>query len=403
MITVVIPTTKADEIYLKRTIESVRKTAVSPIEIMVLYDGFVPRKKQGDVYQVFEKPIGIRAGLNIAAKCAKGDYIVKLDAHCALSQRWDVRMKHSCRDKTIVTTIVDTLDEKTWQGKGRDMSFVTLDGNLKIQYVKPWIPKSKRKQEEETLAFIGCFIMLKKDYLIANPLNEQYGFWGNLGAELSLRTWLTGGRVILRTDVTCAHLFRKTTPFEIDIKRKKRAIVDLVDKYIKQVKPSWLLDHFGPYECNGFYDIPIFGIGGAYTVRKPDMDLLRNFVNKYEIETVLEFGSGKSTIMFELAGCRIISKETEQGLAQILNMITAPHASVEYWQGELVEGDFDLVFIDGPAGGVNRDKSYEAASKVNAKYIACHDMNRRWEQRWKKIYFPERKCVFSNHITEIYA
>ncbi len=236
-VSVIIPYYEEDSQYLDRTVKSLKDNAVGEIEILPMFD---------------EDRRGQRALTNSAAIVAKGKYLLRLDCHTAISPGWDARMKASCGDTTIVKPILDALDVKTWRGKNKDMGPVLLDRYMRNVYLFPWKPYDQRKVEEDTMCMTGCCWMIQKDYYWKlGGCDESFGVWGVLGAEWSLKTWLTGGRVLLRTDTTCYHLFRER-PFDIDLFVKSRAYQELRRLWIAGESPDithdmrWLLGKFWP-------------------------------------------------------------------------------------------------------------------------------------------------------------
>lgn len=240
LVSVLIPVYKDDEPYVEKTIQSLKKNAIGPVEYLVEHD------KQEEGHRVLT---------NRMAKQAKGKYLLRIDAHCAISPQWDMRMKASCKDHRIVTTIIDSLDPDTWEGKKRDTGLVILDQRMRNMYPIAWKHPTLRKTEEETLSMVGCCYMLTKQYYEdSGGCDESLGKWGASGLEWSLKTWLTGGDMIIRTDVVCAHYFRDdTTPFGIDVERYEDAYLRIGRMWRDyrgpgQVRPlSFLAEKFAKY------------------------------------------------------------------------------------------------------------------------------------------------------------
>jgi len=58
------------------------------------------------------------------------------------------------------------------------------------------------------MCFTGCGWMIsKKRYFELGGYDEALGKYGWDGPEWSCKTWFNGGKVILRTDVICGHVF----------------------------------------------------------------------------------------------------------------------------------------------------------------------------------------------------
>ncbi len=194
LVSVIIPVCKADESWALKTEASIRKQAVGPIEIL-------------DDRDINHE--GHRVLMNRMTKRAKGKYLLRLDAHCAMSPGWDARMKSSCDEKTIVAAMVDSLNTKTWGGSSIDMGLMILDKNMDNTY-PPWKSLVQRELEEPTMGLAGHNYMIQKDhYWRHGGCDEDLGIREAGGLEWALKAWLTGGRVIIRTDVVCCHLFRQ--------------------------------------------------------------------------------------------------------------------------------------------------------------------------------------------------
>ena len=241
MVSVLIPCCKWDKEYLKRTIDSVKDAAGGEIEILSLFD----RHEEGH-----------RVLTNRMANKAKGKYLFRLDAHCAMSPEWDLRMKESCKENSVIVPMLDVLDTKTWGFSGKENGIVVLTPSFRNRTILHWKDSRDRNIEEPTMSIIGCAYMIQRDtFLERGSLNEGYGKWGAGGLEVSLKTWLTGGDVIIRTDVECAHLFRPDnhTPFKINKAIMDKAYLDIGKMWASgngpdQKRPlSWLVNMFKEY------------------------------------------------------------------------------------------------------------------------------------------------------------
>jgi hypothetical protein len=242
---VIIPYKQEDSKYINRTVDSVLKTVAGPVEIIDILD---------DSFK------GQRRIMNEAAKKAKGKYLFRLDGHCRMTDGWDAKMKSSCSDKTIVTTIFDGLSPETWESTGRDNGFVRMTEHLETRFVRGWKGFFEREIEEDTMGLSGtAFMMLKDYYWKMGGSDEDLGEWGAVGAEWALKTWLTGGRCLIRTDVVCYHLFRKFTPYDIDEAERKRAFDKLYHQWVigkdpRMTRPmGWLVMKFRHYERKRIY------------------------------------------------------------------------------------------------------------------------------------------------------
>lgn len=226
------------EKYLDRTVANLAATAEGPIEILTLEDN---------------KQEGKRVILNRLAKMAVGRYLYIVDAHCRLTESWDVKMKASCGDTDLVVSLIDSLIEDTWRFEGGKYGRVYLDKNL----VEKWWAFDGDGLVQETMGLTGCSIMLtKKRFWELGGYDESLSRWGSEGPEWALKIWLSGGKCLLRTDVTCGHLFRK--PGEETHKIPTSEIAATVQR-IKEITNSgqWpLQEHSISWLVGRFKDVP---------------------------------------------------------------------------------------------------------------------------------------------------
>jgi len=207
MISIIIPARQ--EPYLDRTIASLYDNAVGEIEVIVVLEGeridVDPRAHI--IYH--PNPLGRRIGMNEAARQAKGEYLFHIDAHCSMSPGWDQKLKESCVGKDVAVSIIAAMDENTWEIKPRHYyTFVSIDRNMKEHWWGKYKQLSYCKTVEETMALTGCAWLIRKDfYEELGGCDESLGQLCHLGPEWALKVWCNDGRLLLRTDVFCGHVF----------------------------------------------------------------------------------------------------------------------------------------------------------------------------------------------------
>lgn len=135
--------------------------------------------------------------------------------------------------------------------------------------------------------------------------------------------------------------------------------------------------------------------GGCITDK--DWLFMQEVLKKYNVKSILEFGAGLSTLLFATMADRILTFETQQGwINKIKSMATDKNHFLK-WDGkklDINEDDFkdlkfDLCFVDGPAGGSNREFSHKYASEM-ATVVIVHDAGRQWERKWQEKYLSEK-------------
>jgi hypothetical protein len=96
---------------------------------------------------------------------------------------------------------------------------------------------------------------------------------------------------------------------------------------------------------------------GPSAVPDNDLDLLRRLVKQFAVQTVVEFGPGRSTYVFLNEGCRVWSYEYDpKYLAKITKALGTherltlqPFVNASQVTFEPPPGKVDLVFVDSPS------------------------------------------------------
>jgi hypothetical protein len=100
--------------------------------------------------------------------------------------------------------------------------------------------------------------MLKRErYFALNICDEAIGSWGSQGIEVAVKSWLSGGKVMVNHKTYYAHMFRTQGgdfgfPYPLsgsDVQKAKSLVRDMYfrNKFDGQILPiSWLIRKFMP-------------------------------------------------------------------------------------------------------------------------------------------------------------
>lgn len=249
-LSIIIPS--RNEEFLQNTIDDIALHAKGDTEILVGLDGWYPKLTLPNIpirFSISSEPIGQRAMQNRLVKMSTAKYIMKVDAHCSFSNGFDVEMMKLMDSKTVLTPLMFQLHAYDWlcecgkrQYQGvmpppchkwtkdikweiKPKPFYTnffFDSNLIFGYC----PKQSEESLTETMAIQGSgFMVDRKTYWKWNLCDESFTSWGFQGAEVSLKTWLSGGRVLTTRDAYYGHLFRglEEFPYQRDMKDVEHA------------------------------------------------------------------------------------------------------------------------------------------------------------------------------------
>lgn len=137
--------------------------------------------------------------------------------------------------------------------------------------------------------------------------------------------------------------------------------------------------------------------GGSMTDR--DWIFMKDIFKEYKIKNVLEFGAGLSTLLMGTMADKVITLETSQGWIKKIGDLADPKKHIiKHWDGKTVPLEtlsdyqypdkYDFIFVDGPAGGENREWSTKYASE-HTDLIIIHDAGRKPEREWQAKYLEK--------------
>lgn len=227
MVSIIIPA--RNEQFLQPTIKELLSNARGEVEVIAVLDGYWPTPPLKDdprlrLIHIGESK-GMRNAINSAVAIARGEYIMKLDAHCMVGEGYDIELAKSCKGNYVVVPRRKRLDAENWciQDVGKpDIDYMYLSypdepsdfGGVGLNG-KVWDELNKkdelRKQKiTDLMSFQGSCWFMKRDYFYELELmdEENYGEFWNEAQEIGLKAWLSGGRVIRNKNTWYAHLHK---------------------------------------------------------------------------------------------------------------------------------------------------------------------------------------------------
>jgi len=246
-----------NEMFMAKTVENVLANIRGKTEVIVVLDGAwadpgVPNDPRVTIIY-HSKSIGQRAATNEAARLSQAKYVMKLDAHCAVDEGFDIKLMENMQEDWTVVPIMYNLHAFDWickkcgnrwyqsptpkhcckDGDGKERNekcdskeferdiiwkprlhkkslYFRFDKTLHFQY---WGDFGKRTEAQGDIAEImsiqgSCFFMTRKKYFELNICDEGHGSWGQQGVEVACKTWLSGGRLVVNKKTWYSHMFR---------------------------------------------------------------------------------------------------------------------------------------------------------------------------------------------------
>ncbi|MEK7180368.1 MAG: glycosyltransferase family 2 protein, partial [Patescibacteria group bacterium] len=283
-----------NEEFLARTIQDLLEHSKGNTEIIAVLDGYLPDPPlQPDPrITIIYNPVSVgqRAASNQAAKLAKGKYVMKVDAHCAFDDGFDVKMIDAFKetgDNVTIIPVMRNLHAFDWvcpdghrryqspsglcetcsKPTTKDVVWIPkkspathsfrFDKTMHFQYWGEW-SKTQTGDLRETMSIQGsCFMLTKEKYFELDICSEDFNSWGQQGVEVACKTWLSGGRVIVNMRTWFAHMFRTRGgdfgfPYsnpQVKVNENRELSRELFqkDKWPKATRTfQWILDKFNP-------------------------------------------------------------------------------------------------------------------------------------------------------------
>lgn len=292
-LSIIIPA--CNEMFLAQTIENVLANIRGESEIIAICDNYWPEPPVKDhprLTLIHRNSIhGQRKSTNDAVKLSTAKYIMKLDAHCAVDEGFDVKMMDKMEDDITMIPIMYNLHAFNWKcfncgfqtyqgptpqkcshcgAEGQikrkilwrakpnpESTSYRFDKDLHFQYWKEYKDRQQGDLVETMSAQGSCFMLTRDKYWELDICDEGHGGWGQQGTEIALKTWLSGGRLLVNKTTWYAHMFRtqggdfgfpyKITSEDVEKARQYSKNLWLNDAWPKAIhKLDWLLDKFKP-------------------------------------------------------------------------------------------------------------------------------------------------------------
>ncbi len=206
-----------NEQYLQRTIESVLGAIEADTEIIVIADGYWPEPPIVDHPRVMlihhTESRGQRQSINEAARIARGKYLLKLDAHCAVGPGFDRILIEDWQPGWTLVPVMYNLDIDTFTPKLHKKTTAMYVGIaegrvLRAEYYGSHQPKFDAPVHETMCCMGPGWFLSKDDFWKQGGCDEGHGSWGQQGVEVSLKAWLSGGALMTDENTWFAHWFR---------------------------------------------------------------------------------------------------------------------------------------------------------------------------------------------------
>ena len=164
---------------------------------------------------------------------ARGDFIVFLDAHCRVSPRWLESPHRLLMEVHVVCCYqsVEQQDDRQLCGLHHDGGFqgeASISGHRKVVSRVQFDGSSSATIENTLRQFWGGgsynddytpitmgMFAITKYWWQQGQMDPALNIWGGENVEISFRTWLCGGRIVVAKDSYVAHYFRTKPTYSV--------------------------------------------------------------------------------------------------------------------------------------------------------------------------------------------
>jgi glycosyltransferase involved in cell wall biosynthesis len=256
MLSVIIPA--RNEKYLLPTVKDLLEKSNGDIEIIVVLDGYWDNPSiDKRVIMIHRGEVrGMRAAINSGVAIAKGEYILKCDAHCMFDKEYNTKLLTDIQDNWVVVPRRKRLDAENWciQDAGKpDIDYMYLSKELHgVNWDELNKDKSlKEKKIDDLMSSQGSCWFMKRDYFYKLDLLDEinYGSFWNEFQEIGLKCWLSGGRVVVNKNTWYAHLHKQSRGYSLQEQPNNYVMkwLNMGKAWNKQTKPiEWLIEQFAP-------------------------------------------------------------------------------------------------------------------------------------------------------------
>lgn len=230
MVNIIIPSRSAQ--FLAKTVDDLFAKAEGEVEVVVVYDGRWPEPSEmptdnPNLIQIhhgeLHDNLGMRASINAGVAVAKGEYLMVLDEQCMMSQGYDVRLSSICEDDWVIIPRRERLEPESWtltrdsEGDKRppiDYMAVEYPYNRPLDKTQGLHGAEWKRPERADIIIDdvptgqgSCYFLSRKwwDKVIGELDSTYYGNFTMEAQEITLKTWLSGGRVVTDKESYYAH------------------------------------------------------------------------------------------------------------------------------------------------------------------------------------------------------
>lgn len=217
LVSIIIPV-KNEGMHIQNTIKSIFHVKTNyPYEIIVVDDAsndgccdfLIPHIGSTQIKLIRSKGVGAAQARNIGAQHSVGEFLIFCDAHVFFEDYWIDKLLNPIEKGFADGTTPGIANVPTPNTPGYGQ---TLNQYLGVVW-----------HMEKTIFFptavlpAGCYAVSRDVFFDIGGFDTGFRVWGFEDVEISIKMWLFGYTCYVQPTVKILHVFRKSTPYELDV------------------------------------------------------------------------------------------------------------------------------------------------------------------------------------------
>ncbi|KJH51687.1 glycosyltransferase, group 2 family protein [Dictyocaulus viviparus] len=208
-----------------------------------------------------EERQGLIKSKTLASRLATGDVIVFLDSHCEVTEHWLEPLLDPIVENpnSVVLPIVDIIHPASFDYSKAMIAKIGFDWSLRFKWIYlNWeyfdIAENNVKPIESPSMSGGLLAVRREYFRTLGEYDMGMEIWGAENVDLSLKTWMCGGRVVVAPCSRIGHVFRMRRPYKgkgnmdtnlFNSLRVAKTWLDDYEKYFIRARPKAARMDFG--------------------------------------------------------------------------------------------------------------------------------------------------------------
>jgi hypothetical protein len=164
-------------------------------------------------------PLGVSGARRLGCDHARGELLMIMDAHLTFGAGWLDAMLGAAGPGALVCGAYWDYEQAEHASFGADLHLETVrdhaHGRSPGVQLEARMRRPPTEPHEVPAALGGCYLITRQTYDALGGFCPHFRTWGVDEQDLSLRTWISGGRVLCVPEARIGHLTRRRFPYRV--------------------------------------------------------------------------------------------------------------------------------------------------------------------------------------------